>query len=185
MYYRIAIKVQPSQSWRWVSTALSSMTNVKQWLLHYHAYPSTRLRVFSSTSWEGLCEQLLNDSDVVPSVSTPAAKFLSAQSDSPAAPMRETNNAVQSVGGVLATSDESLLDRRRDELERGAGGDHDLPYRFTLPASMLQLHAWVRLLARVEHGDLRVEKMPVGAGIGSSAECSPEVSDCTRSNTDA
>ena len=163
MYYRIAIQTQSSQSRRWVSTTLSSMIYVKQWLLHYRACPSTRLCVFSSPSREGLREQLLNDSDVDPSKSIPAAEFLSAQSGNSAATLRGTNNAVQIVDGVLPTSDESFLDRRRDELERGAGGDHDLPYRFALPVSMTQLLAWARLLARVEHGDLHVEKMPVGA----------------------
>jgi hypothetical protein len=100
---------------------------------------------------------------VGPSRSIQAAEFLSAQSGSSVASLGGTNNAVQSIDGVVAISDGSLLDHRRAELERGAGGDHDLPYRFTLPGSMPQLLAWARLLARVEHGDLHVEKMPLGA----------------------
>ena len=51
----------------------------------------------------------------------------------------------------------SPLDKRREELERGAGGDHDLPYRFTLPTSMPQVFAWVKLLARVRQGDFQPE----------------------------
>jgi len=47
-------------------------------------------------------------------------------------------------------SSKSPLDKRREEIERGAGGDHDLPYRFTLPTSMPQVLAWVKLLARVQ-----------------------------------
>jgi hypothetical protein len=44
-----------------------------------------------------------------------------------------------------------LLDRRRLEVELGAGGDHDLPYTFTLPTSLPQTLAWLKLLARGEH----------------------------------
>src|SRR5260370_40173371 len=49
----------------------------------------------------------------------------------------------------------SSLERRRVELERGAGGDHDYPYRFTLPGSMPQVLAWVKLLVRVQQGDFQ------------------------------
>ena len=48
-----------------------------------------------------------------------------------------------------------VLDRRRLEAERGAGGDHDLPYEFTLPTSTPQVLAWVKLLVRVRESDLQ------------------------------
>jgi len=63
----------------------------------------------------------------------------------------------------------SELYKRREELERGAGGDHDLPYRFTLPTSMPQVLGWVKLLVRVRQGDLQPE---VGAiERGNSSAC--------------
>jgi hypothetical protein len=54
----------------------------------------------------------------------------------------------------LAERGVSFLEKRRVELERGAGGDHDLPYRFTLPLSMPQVLAWVKLLAKISAGEL-------------------------------
>ncbi|HKF36238.1 MAG TPA: hypothetical protein VKB35_05000 [Ktedonobacteraceae bacterium] len=54
----------------------------------------------------------------------------------------------------LAASSISPLDKRREELELGVGGDHDLPYQFTLPSSMPQILAWVKLLVRVQQGDV-------------------------------
>jgi hypothetical protein len=50
----------------------------------------------------------------------------------------------------LSLADELLAswDVQRWELERGAGGDHDKPYRFTLPAGDVELRAWLRLMAR-------------------------------------
>jgi hypothetical protein len=45
----------------------------------------------------------------------------------------------------------SPLDKRREELERGAGGDHDLPYQFMLPTALPQVLAWVKWLSRIEH----------------------------------
>jgi hypothetical protein len=49
----------------------------------------------------------------------------------------------------------SSLDRRRGELEGGAGGDRDLPYSFALPPSIPQVLAWMRLLAKVQRGELQ------------------------------
>ncbi len=47
------------------------------------------------------------------------------------------------------------LDKKRLELELGPGGDHDESYNFALPASMPQVFAWMRLLARVQRGELQ------------------------------
>ena len=47
-----------------------------------------------------------------------------------------------------------MLERRRMELELGPGGDHDVPYTFALPLSMPPVLAWMRLLAKVQHGEL-------------------------------
>ena len=58
----------------------------------------------------------------------------------------------------------SPLDKRREELERGAGGDHDLPYRFTLPISTPQVLAWLKLQVRVQHGDLQTEVVAFRSG---------------------
>jgi hypothetical protein len=189
MYYRIAIQSQSSPAWRWVSTPLGSLNNVMQWLRFYQSLPRDRLRVFESASREDLSGQLLCENSEVSSRSILAAKFMSAGSDGPSATTRDTTNAAQNTGNCQAQafvkSSESFLDRRRHALECGAGGDHDLPYRFSLPASMPQLLAWVNLLTRVEHGDLRTERIPVGAGTRSSAECADEASGCTRSNTAA
>jgi len=40
------------------------------------------------------------------------------------------------------------IDRLRWERERGHAGDHDVPYSFSLPASISVQMAWSRLLAR-------------------------------------
>ena len=50
----------------------------------------------------------------------------------------------------LSLADELLAswDVQRWQLERGAGGDHDKPYRFTLPAGDVELRSWLRLLVR-------------------------------------
>ncbi|HEX6480944.1 MAG TPA: hypothetical protein VF043_19050 [Ktedonobacteraceae bacterium] len=56
--------------------------------------------------------------------------------------------------GVPVISGMSSLDKKRLEVERGQGGDHDTPYRFTLPISMPQLLAWTRLQTRVQAGEL-------------------------------
>jgi hypothetical protein len=49
----------------------------------------------------------------------------------------------------------NALERRRLELELGTGSDHDVPYSFCLPLSLPQVLAWIRLMGRVQHGELQ------------------------------
>lgn len=49
---------------------------------------------------------------------------------------------------TLAGELPAAWDDQRWKLERGAGGDHDTPYRFTLPASNRELRSWLRLMVR-------------------------------------
>ena len=44
-------------------------------------------------------------------------------------------------------------DTQRWELEQGSGGDHDTPYRFTLPTHTAELHHWLRMMMRYRGGD--------------------------------
>jgi hypothetical protein len=59
MYYRVAIQMDASSTWRWKSTALSSLDALFQWLQLYRAVSQDRLRVFSCSSREGMIEQLM------------------------------------------------------------------------------------------------------------------------------
>ena len=147
---------------------------VLQWLQFYRAFPQERLRIFSSPSREGLNEQLARENQGLLSTSVPATHFLQARGITPRGAVREAG-----AGGVQAhkrttsipaqtspTLDErgmSELDKRREALERGAGGNYDLPYRFTLPTSTPQVLAWVKLLARVELGDFQPEVGAIGS----------------------
>ena len=56
---------------------------------------------------------------------------------------------------ALDTRSIRVQDSRREELERGSGGDLDLPYTFALPATWLQAHAWIKLLAKVHTAELQ------------------------------
>ena len=56
---------------------------------------------------------------------------------------------------ALDTRGIRVLESWREELERGSGGDHDLPYTFALPATWLQALAWIKLLAKVYIGELQ------------------------------
>ena len=171
MYYRVAIQVDGAPAWKWQSTALSSLNSVLQWLQVYRAFPQERLRIFSSSSREALNEQLAHENQGLASTSVPATQFLQARGITPRGAVREAGaegsqaqeqatSIPAETGGTPDESGLSLLDKRREELERGAGGDHDLPYQFTLPTSTPQVLAWVKLLAR---GELREFQPEVGA----------------------
>jgi hypothetical protein len=176
MYYRIAIQVDQVPHWQWKSTALSSLDALFQLLRLYRAVPQDRLRVFSSSSREEMNEQLVRVNQGLESTSVTAAQFLQER-------MIGLREAVRGVsargtqGNVHMTSiavfteqllsessrkatslDEPgvrFLDKRRVELEGGAGGDHTIPYRFTLPNSMPEVLAWVKLMVRVRDGDVQ------------------------------
>ena len=166
MYYRVAIQVDSSPTWKWKSSALSSLNILLHWFQYYRALPHDRLYIFSSSSQEDLNEQLVQENQGLVSTSVPATQFLQERRITPQGVMREA-----SAGGTRANeptapiatltepspheSSTSPLDKRREELERGAGGDHDLPYSFALPPSMPQVLAWMRLLAKVQRGELQ------------------------------
>jgi hypothetical protein len=174
MYYRVALQGDPPLPWQWKSTVLSSLNIVLQWLQVYRAFPQERLRIFSSSSREALNEQLVRENQGLSSTSVPAPQFLQARGITPQGATREAcaseSPAHERTTSIPAhtspTPDErgmSPLDKRREELEHGAGGDHDLPYRFTLPTSTPQVLAWVELLVRVQQGDFQPEVGAIGS----------------------
>jgi hypothetical protein len=172
MDYRVAIQGASTSLWQWKSTALSSLDTVFQFLRLYRALPPDRLRGFSSCERVGLAEQLEQENQGLASTSVTAAQFLSERMILPstvrsrasreggtsreggfvAVISQQAVNERSGEGSALESRGMSALERRREELESGAGGDHDLPYRFSLPLSLPQVLAWMRLLAKVEQG---------------------------------
>ena len=180
MYYRLAIQqgrdhLDRPVTWQWKSTALSSLQSLFQLLRLYGALPQEHLRVFSSPSREGLQEQLEQENQGLSSPSVPAAQFLrermlrspmlvrsiseheggmELQKGAIAVISQTAGNERRGEGSVLESRGNSALQRRREELESGPGGDHDLPHSFSLPLSVPQVLAWMTLLARVQRGEL-------------------------------
>lgn len=171
MYYRIAIQNRQTSIWQWKSTPLSSLHALFQWLQWYRAFPHDRLRIFSSREGEAMNEQLARENQGLGSTSETATHFLHQRrlrlpevsgatsapgahgygqttsiAVSPGIRLNESSRASASLDEQFTCSQE----KRRLELELGAGADHDVPYRFALPASMPQVLAWIHLLARVE-----------------------------------
>ena len=175
MYYRVAIRIDSAPIWRWESTVLSSISTVIGFLRLYRALPPQHLLVCSSASLEGLQEQLEQENQGLLSQAVTAEHFLQERGmQLPAEVQRlaqwqegtslgwvthsvfsQEEVRVGSGGEtVLLSSAVSALERRREELESGPGGDHDLPYRFSLPLSLSQALAWMTLQARMHRGEL-------------------------------
>ena len=76
MYYRVAIQLDASSCWQWKSTMLRPLNVVFQFLRLYRALPQDHLRVFSSSSREGMDEQLMGENEGLGSNSVTAAQFL-------------------------------------------------------------------------------------------------------------
>jgi hypothetical protein len=175
MYYRVAIQVDALPTWKWKSTPLSSLNIVIRWLQYYRVLPLDRLRIFSSREREELTEQLLRENQGLGSSAVPARQFLQERRIAPQVVGYEASTcetrANERIAHVVAVtkpspneSSVSPLDKRREEFERGVGGDHDLPYRFTLPISTPQALAWLKLQVRVQRGDLQTEVVALGSG---------------------
>jgi hypothetical protein len=175
MYYRVAIQMEAQPTWQWKSTPLSSLNIVIRWLQYYRVLPLDRLRIFSSREREELTEQLLRENQGHGSSSVPAIQFLQERRIAPQVVAYEASTcetrANEGKAPVVAVtkpsqgeSSVSPLDKRREELERGVGGDHDLPYRFTLPISTPQVLAWLKLQVRVQQGNLQGEVVAFGSG---------------------
>jgi hypothetical protein len=175
MYYRVAIQVDSVPTWQWKSTVLSSLDTLFRFLRLYRALPQQNLLVCSSSSREGLQEQLEQENQGVASYAVTAAHFLRERRIQPpeearrpaerqegTSPVRVATAVLSQEpvlgssggGSVLLSSGVSAFERRREELESGSGGDHDLPYSFSLPHSVPQVLAWMTLMARVQRGEL-------------------------------
>jgi len=176
MYYRAAIKVDSLPIWQWKSTVLSSLDTLFRFLRLYGALPQECLWVFSSPSREGLQEQLVQENQGLGSNAVTAAQFLCERLIRPLEGVRriaerEARTNIEMIPVAISTQQArnersrgvNMLERRgmhsleraREDLESGAGGDHNLPYRFTWPFSTLQVLAWMKLQARVHNGELR------------------------------
>jgi hypothetical protein len=132
--------------------------------------------VFSASSREELQEHLLRENSGLGSNSVPAERFMRERfipvpektKEMPAHLTRELGRA-SPIGNAsnrlcnecntethdLVEKGMDVVERRREEMECGVGGDHDLPYSFALPGSWPQVRAWMRLLARVHAGELQ------------------------------
>lgn len=178
MYYRIAWKHHQSSVWQWKSTKLTSLQTVFHFLRLHDAIPQDHLRVFSSSSCEGLKELLEQENQGRQQISATAEHFLrergmhvgkvtgraSEQGGSEIQEHQEKRVITATLPPLLNQNNTqeafvekksiSVLDRRRWEIEMGAGGDHDLPYTFALPLSLPQTLAWIRQMARVQRAEV-------------------------------
>jgi hypothetical protein len=55
---------------------------------------------------------------------------------------------------TLSSLGMNYQEKKRLEIELGQGGDHDMPYLFTLPITQKERLAWIRLQQQVQAGEL-------------------------------
>jgi hypothetical protein len=173
MFYRIAIQEDPSALWRWESRVIASREVLLRILRMYRSMPRDQLRVFFSSSVEGLDLLLSREKKGLASDSMPVDQLLQGSwstnqsiSQLEMRPFESEPRTRENVGmGETSTVGEpsvhekrpssaaagrmDVLDSRRLELELGTPGDHDSLYTFTLPNPLPQVHAWMKLRAQV------------------------------------
>jgi hypothetical protein len=174
IYYRVALQGDQSNTWRWISTVLSSLEALFGFLRLYNMIPRDRIRVFFSSSVESMDLMLARENKGLTSNSITAEQLLNGSGKISSAEMtrlESESGTRESTGMVVASLTReqplneksmsspaerrmSFLDMRRLESELGSPGDHDTPYTFTLPTSMPQALAWTKLLVKVQAGEL-------------------------------
>ena len=172
MFYRVAIQKDPSALWKWESRVIASQEVLLRVLGMYRSMPRHHLRVFFSSSVEGLDLLLDREKNGLASNSIPVDHFLQESRNTSQLEMRQSESEPririnEGMGETSIVGEPSghemgrsplpegrmdMLDRRRLELELGTPGDHDTRYMFTLPTSLPQVHAWTKLLAQVQDG---------------------------------
>ena len=130
IYYRVALQDKQLPAWRWKSTVLTSIDALLLFLKTYRAFPKEDMRVFFSSSAEGMDAMLSRQNQGLVSNSVSADQLLTSRSI-------------------------NVSEIKRLEFELRSVGDHDEPYTFTLPTYTPQLLAWTKLLARVQSGELQ------------------------------
>ena len=173
-YYRVAVQVDQSPTWRWKSSMLTSLDALFGFFKLYYMVPRERLRVFFSSSVEYLDEMLARENQGLASNSLNAEQLLNGSKHIDLSEMKQLESECglcQSIWTVVTSPvreqaryeqghlapvkrSTNSLDMRRLELELATTTDHDSPYRFTLPTSLPQILAWTRLLARVQRGEV-------------------------------
>jgi hypothetical protein len=174
IYYRVALKGDQSTTWRWISTVLTSLEALFGFLRLYNMIPRDRIRVFFSSSVESMDLMLARENKGLASNSITADQLLNGSGKISSAEMtrlESESGTRESMGMVVASipreqplneksessppeRNMSFLDMRRLESELGTPGDHDTPYKFTLPTSMPQALAWMKLLVKIHAGEL-------------------------------
>jgi hypothetical protein len=127
-----SVQVQsPTMAWKWRSTLLTSPHALFTLLRAYSYIPKDQIRVFFASSEADMDEMLLRQNAGRLSTSMSAEQFLSGQRI-------------------------NTLDVRRLEYELSGKSDStfDEPYRFTMPESMRERIAWVKLMYRRQQGEL-------------------------------
>jgi hypothetical protein len=174
IYYRVALKGEESNTWRWISTVLTSLEALFGFLRLYNMIPRDRIRVFFSSSVESMDLMLARENKGLESNSITAEQLLSGRGKISSVEMTRLESELgtcESMGMVVASlareqslheksvsspleRSMSFLDMKRLESELGTPGDHDTPYTFTFPTSMPQALAWMKLLVKVHAGEL-------------------------------
>ena len=141
LYFRVAFRVEqpgvPSELriaearaiWRWRSTILTSPHALFTLLKIYQSVPKEHIRIFFSTSEEDMEKMLLRQNRGLISSSLTAEQLL-------------VNKKI------------NMIEVRRLEMELSTAPGYDEPYTFSLPESPKEWSIWLKLMSKVQSGEL-------------------------------
>jgi hypothetical protein len=168
IYYRVASQMDASSAWKWRSTILTSLESLFRLLRLYAGLPPDRLRVFFASSKQGLDEMLTRENQGAVSNSITLEQLIAQrwcispteikrveaelglqENKEWASPMVLTEQPAN--GKWMPVPVPEMAPVQQDQR---IGADHDLPYLFTLPPFLPEALSWVRLLVKVQAGEL-------------------------------
>ncbi len=179
IYYRIAMRSTRTNLWQWKTTTLTSLDALFGAIRLYSPAPKHLLRIFFASSTANLDDMLGHENSGLMSNSISVELFLKEKRidaqemlrlEAEAVAPQELRQAIPAalnlvrayVGFQPATQPEAGGNEaditppasKRLNNEQQPGGDHDIPYVFSLPQFMPQALAWTILLSRVRRGEL-------------------------------
>ncbi len=164
IYFRVAVRLDEASSWQWRSTTLTTLNALFGFLKVYERVSKDRMRVFFSSSRKLLDEMLLCENSGRVSNSMLVEQFWQQRGKIDRSDMvrleeelamRKSRQLVASAA-MAERSSYGLKTRPLEVLPTIIVDDrkYDAPYVFALPTSTRQALAWVRLLAKVQNGEL-------------------------------
>jgi hypothetical protein len=168
IYYRVALQVRDTSTWKWQSTILTTLETLFRFLRRYRdcGFPYNRIRVFFASSTQAFDELLARENEGAISNSMTVEQLAAQRWWINRAEIRRVEAELclhenTASGSYTVRIEQPVNEKLVDvpqmtqvEVDQRTGTEYDIPYIFTLPCFLPEALNWARLLVKVQAGEL-------------------------------